>query len=118
MSQACIIERWQRVMTTLNGWCKTSCLRDATGLIIRNYYLKNHIYFCGITNQELDGTVAFKDSKNMFSFQEIDKRFLVFNPSLRIIFIIRLVELQEGESQLLKKEVDYCNDDVDLLCFF
>ena len=114
ISQGCQNEIWQRPMMTLHEWCKTSCLKDATGLIIRNYDLKNHVHFCGITNDEL---VAFKDSKNLFSFQESNKRILAFNPSLKVIFIIRLVELQEGESQLLKEEVDYCIDEVNLLCF-
>ena len=114
ISQGCQNEIWQRPMMTLHEWCKTSCLKDATGLIIRNYDLKNHVHFCGITNDEL---VAFKDSKNLFSFQESNKRILAFNPSLKVIFIIRLVELQDGESQLLKEEVDYCIDEVNLLCF-
>ena len=53
----------------------------------------------------------------MFSFLENDKRLLAFNPSLKIILIIRLVELGEGELQLVKKEVDHCIDEVNLLCF-
>ena len=53
----------------------------------------------------------------MFCFQENDKRIFAFNPSLKIILIIRLIELQEGYSQLLNKEVDYCIDKVNLLCF-
>ena len=118
ISQTCPIEIWQRAMSTLNDWCKkTSTSKDALGLIIRNYDLKNHIYFCGITNHELKETFALEDSKNMFNFQENDKRILAFNPSLKIIFVIRLVDLQEGDSQLLSKEVDYCNDEVNLLCF-
>ena len=116
-SQTSEDEIWQRVMSTLNAWCKTSSRKDATGLIIRNYDLKNHIDFCGITSHEVKNTLGFKDSENMFSFQENDERFLVFNPSLKIIFIIRLVETQKGESELLKKEVDYCIDEVNLLCF-
>ena len=110
-------EIWQRVMSTLNAWCKTSSRKDATGLIIRNYDLKNHIDFCGITGHEVKNTLGLKDSENMFSFQKNGERFLVFNPSLKIIFIIRLVEIQKGESKLLKKEVDYCIDEVNLLCF-
>ena len=118
ISQTCPIETWQRAMNTLNDWCKyTSSPEDATGLIIRNYDLENHMYFCGITNHELEEKLAFKDSNNMFSFQESDKRILVFNPSLKILFIIRLVELQEGESQVLNKEVDYCINEVNFLCF-
>ena len=48
---------------------------------------------------------------------ENDKRFLAFNPSLKIILIIRLVDLRNGELQLLKKEVDHCIDEVNILCF-
>ena len=107
----------QRVMCTLKDWCETSTRKDATGLIIGNYDLKNHLYFCGITNHEIKNTLGFKDSKTMFNFQENDKRFLVFNPSLKIIFVMRLVEMQKGESKLLRKEVDYCIDEVNLLCF-
>ena len=117
-SQTSEDEIWQRVVRTLNAWCKkTSSRKDATGLIIRNYDLKNHIDFCGITSHEVKNTIGFKDSENMFTFQENDERFLVFNPSLKIIFIIRLVEIQKGESKLLKKEVDYCIDEVNILCF-
>ena len=53
----------------------------------------------------------------MFSLPENDKRFFAFNPSLKIILIIRLAELQKGELQLVKKEVDHCIDEVNLLCF-
>ena len=116
-SQTCEAEKWHGVMSTLKVWCKASSLKDANGLIIRNYDLKNHAYFCGITNHEIEDTLAFKDTKNIFNFQESDRRILAFNPSLKIIFIIRLVELDKGESRLLQKEVDYCNDEVNLLCF-
>ena len=118
INQACPIEIWQKAMSTLNDWCKsTSSSEDAIGLVIRNYDLKNHIYFCGITNHELRDTLAFKNSKNMFNFQENGGRILAFNPSRKIILIIRLVELQQGDLQLLNKEVDYCIDEVNLLCF-
>ena len=107
----------QRVMRTLKNWCETSSTKDATGLIIGNYDLKNHLYFCRITTHEIKNTLGFKDSKTMFNFQENDKRFLVFNPSLKIIFVMRLVEMEKSESKVLKKEVDYCIDEVNLLCF-
>ena len=116
-SQTSENEIWQRVMSTLNVWCKTLSQKDATGLIIRNYDLKNHIDFCGITSHEVKNALGFKDSENIFSFQENDERFLVFNPSLKIIFIIRLVQIRKGESKLLKKEIDHCIDEVNLLCF-
>ena len=116
ISQTLEVKKYQRVMSTLNAWCKTSSLNDATGLIIRNYNLEDHIYFCGISKDEIRDTLAFEDSKNMFSFQNSDQRFLAFNPSLKIIFIIRLVDLVQGESELLRKEVGYCIDEVNLLC--
>ena len=115
-NQTSEVEIWQRVMSTLNAWCKTSGSEDATGLIIRNYNLKDHIYFCGITEDEIRDIPGFKDSKNMFSFQKSDERFLAFNTSLKIILIIRLVNLVEGESELLQNEVGYCIDEVNLLC--
>ena len=116
-NQICQVEIWPRVLHTLNDWCKISSPKDATGLIIRNYNLKDHLYFHGITKDEIKDTMGFNVSKNMFSFQENDKRFLAFNPSLKIILIIRLVELQKDELQFIKKEVDHCIDEVNLLCF-
>ena len=116
-SKTCQVEIWQRAMSTLNGWCKCSSPKDATGLIIRNYDLKNHLEFRGITKDEIKNIQGFKNSGNIFSFQESDIRFFVFNPSLKIILIIRLVELREGDLQLVKKEVDHCIDEVNLLCF-
>ena len=116
-SQICQVNIWQSVMSTLNAWCKVSSTKEATGLIIRNYDLKNHLYFTGITKYEVKDILAFKDFRNMFNFQESDQRCLVFNPSLKIILIIRLVELLEGELHLVKKEIDYCIDEVNLLCF-
>ena len=116
-SQICQLEKWQRLMITLNDWCKTSSSKDDTGLIIRNYDLRDHFYFCGITKDEVKDTLGFNNSANMFEFQESDTRFLVFNPSLKIIFVIRFIELQEGDSKLLKKEVDHCINEVNLLCF-
>ena len=115
--QVCQIETWERVMNTLNAWCKWLSPNDATGLIIRNYDIKNHFGFRQIKEDEIQEKLTFKNSKSMFSFQESDKRFLVFNPSLQVIIIIRLVELLEGELKLLKKEVDYCIDEVNFLCF-
>ena len=116
-SQICQAEIWQRLMITLNNWCRKSNPKDATGLIIRNYDLKDHLYFRGIEEDEIKDTLRFISSAKMFDFQESDTRFLVFNPSLKIILIIRLIELQEGDSKLLKKEVDHCINEVNILCF-
>ena len=116
-SQICQTEIWPRVLSTLNDWCKISSPKDATGLIIRNYDLKDHLFFRGITDDEIKYTMGSNISKNMFSFLENDKRFLAFNPSLKIILIIRLVELQKDDLQFVKKEIDHCIDEVNLLCF-
>ena len=43
------VEIWGRILRTLNDWSKTSSPKDATGLVIRNYDIKNHLYFRGIT---------------------------------------------------------------------
>ena len=82
------VEIWQRPMITLNNWCRESSPKDATGLIIRNYDLKGHLYFRGITKNEVKDILDFNSSANMFNFQKSDTRFLVFNPSLKIILII------------------------------
>ena len=116
-SQICQFEIWQRLMITLNDWCRIPSQKDPTGLIIRNYDLKDHLYFRRVTEDEIKYTLGFNNSANMFGFQESDTRFLVFNPSLKIILIIRLVELQKGKSKLLMKEVDHCIDEVNFLCF-
>ena len=115
--QICQTEIWPRVLRTLNDWCKISSPENATGLIIRNYDLEDHFRFLGITEDEIKYTLGFSNSKNMFSFQENDKRFVAFNPAQKAILIIRLVGLQKGELQLVKKEIDHCIDEVNLLCF-
>ena len=112
------VEKWETVMSILYDWCQSSSSKDdATGLIIRKYDLKDHLYFRGITDGEIKDTLGFNSSANIFDFQESDTRFLVFNPSLKIILIIRLVEIRKDDSKLLKKEIDYCIDEVNLVCF-
>ena len=51
--QVCQIETWERVMNTLNAWCKWLSPNDATGLIIRNYDIKNHFGFRQIKEDEI-----------------------------------------------------------------
>ena len=47
---------WQNVMSTLKKWCENSNsdngkqTDDATGIIIRNYDIKNHLDFCKVTD--------------------------------------------------------------------
>ena len=110
-------KKWARVMSILNKWCEISNSKDASGLIIRNYDFEDHLKFRKVTKDEIKAQLGFNNSANMFNFQDSDTRFLAFNPSLKIILIIRLIELQKGESKLLKKEVDYFIDEVNLLCF-
>ena len=126
-SQVCDGEKWKRVMRTLNSWCRasiskiptrTSSLKDDnSGLIIRNYDLRDHLNFRKVTKDEIKDTLGFNSSADMFQFQDSDERFLVFNPLLKLVLIIRLVELRKGDSKLLKKEIDYCIDELNLLCF-
>ena len=110
-------QKWARVMSILNKWCEISNSKDASGLIIQNYDFEDHLNFRKITKDEIKDQLGFNNSANMFDFQDSNTRFLVFNPSLKIILVIRLIELQKGESKLLKKEVDYFIDEVNLLCF-
>ena len=64
-------------------WCAISNsgeakndLGDATGLIIRNYDLKNHLNFCGITDDEIKALLTFKSFEKKFKTPEnIKKKF-------------------------------------------
>ena len=59
---------WEDIINTLQSWCANSNVGnkgDAAGLIIRNYDLKNHLNFCGITDDEI---------KNISSFQSFEKK--------------------------------------------
>ena len=59
---------WEDIIDTLQSWCANSNLGnkgDAAGLIIRNYDLKNHLNFCGITDDEI---------KNFSTFQNFEKK--------------------------------------------
>ena len=118
LSQIRKVEKWETVMSILNDWCQNSSSKDeATGLIIRKYDVKDHFDFRGITEDEIKDTLGLRSSANIFDFQKSDARLLVFNPSLKIILIIRLVEIRKGNSKLLKKEIDYCIDEVNLVSF-
>ena len=111
------VETWQRVMSTLNAWCISSSSKGAIGLIIRNYNLKGHFDFCGVKKYDIKNVLGLKSSEKMFNFQKSNERILAFNPSLKIILIVRLVESLDCDMQLLIKEVDYCIDEVNFLCF-
>ena len=113
---------WQNVMGTLKEWCKNSDSasveqkHDATGIIIRNYDLKDHLDFCGIADEAKKICLPFllKHSEGKFKFNENDQRFLVFNPSEKIILVIRMVNVQQkGE---IKNEAHLCIDEVNIVC--
>ena len=113
---------WQNVMGTLKEWCKNSDSasveqkHDATGIIIRNYDLKNHLDFCDIADEAKKICLPFllKHSEGKFKFNENDQRFLVFNPSEKIILVIRMVNVQQkGE---IKNEAHLCIDEVNIVC--
>ena len=112
---------WENIVNTLKHWCATPKLgngknnqKDATGLIIRNYNLKNHLNFCGITDDEIKAILTFKNVEEKLRAPE-NIQFLVFNPSEKIILMIRVVESKHHGQ--LKGEVFHCIDDVNLLSF-
>ena len=113
---------WQNVMSTLKKWCqisKSDSVKpkdDATGIIIRNYDLENHLHFCKVTDASKQSCLPFlfKYSEGKCKFNENHQRFLVFNPSEKIILVIRMVDArQSGE---LKNEALLCIDEVNIVC--
>ena len=101
---------WQNVVSTLKKWCENSNSDnvkqkdDTTGIIIRNYDLHSHLDFCKVTDDAKKNCLPFllKYSEGKFKLHENDQRFLVFNPSEKIILVIRMVEAQQVEE--LKNE--------------
>ena len=114
---------WGNVINTLIDWCASSNtgqakndVGDATGLIVRNYDLKSHLNFCGITNDEIKAFLickSFEKEKN--ETLENAEKILVFKPSEKIILIIRMVRSQHHGR--LRGEAFHCIDDVILLSF-
>ena len=115
---------WENVMRTLKKWCENSNSAsgkgnedDATGIIIRNYDLKDHLDFCKVTDNEKKDCLPllFNNFETIFKLHENDQRFLVFNPSEKIILVIRMVDAQQSGE--LKNETYLCIDEVNLVCF-
>ena len=109
---------WQNVMSTLKEWCQDSnsdnAKDDATGIIIRNYDLINHLDFCKVTDESKENCLPFLLKYSEGEFNENNQRFLVFNPSEKIILVIRMVNAQRrGE---LKNEAHLCIDEVNIVC--
>ena len=114
----------ENVMRTLKKWCENSNSAsgkgnedDATGIIIRNYDLKDHLDFCKVTDNEKKDCLPllFNNFETIFKLHENDQRFLVFNPSEKILLIIRMVDAQQSGE--LKNETYLCIDEVNLVCF-
>ena len=112
---------WENIINTLKHWCESSnsgsgknIQEDATGLIIRNYDLKNHLNFCGITDDEMKAILTFKNFEQKSRTPE-NTQFLVFNPSEKIVLVIRVVGSKHHGQ--LKGETFHCIDDVNLLSF-
>ena len=104
-------------MSTLKKWCEgVEPKDDATGIIIRNYDLENHLHFCKVTDASKQSCLpfVFKYSEGKCKFNENDHRFLVFNPSEKIILVIRMVDAQQSGE--LKNEALLCIDEVNILC--
>ena len=107
---------WEGIINILKNWCANSNQgnkRDATGLIIRNYDLKNHLNFCGITDDEIKSFSTFQSFEKKIETLENNQMFLVFNPSEKIILIIRMAGSKDHGQ--LKSEVYHCMDEVILL---
>ena len=99
-------------------WCANSnpgSREDATGLIIRNHDLQKHLQFCGMTDHEIKATLMFKSLGKKYKALKNTERFLVFNPSEKIILIIRMGGSKQHDQ--LKGEVCHCIDEVTLLSF-
>ena len=111
-------EPWQNVISTLKKWCQDSnsdnAKDDATGIIIRNYDLINHLDFCKVTDESKEKCLPFLLKHSEGKFNENNQRLFVFNPSEKIILVIRMVDAQQrGE---LKNEVHLCIDEVNIVC--
>ena len=113
---------WENAINTLTDWCTFSNtgqdkndVGDATGLIIRNYNLKNHLNFCEITNDEIKAFLTCKSFEKKDKTLENVEKILVFNPSEKIILTIRIVGSQHHGQ--LRGEVFHSIDDVILLSF-
>ena len=108
----------------MKNWCKRSHSAnatynkdDATGIIVRNYDLENHLKFCKVTDKEKEHCLRllFKDFGNKFKLHENDQRFLVFNPSEKVVLVIRMVDAKQ--SRELKNEAYLCIDEVNIVSF-
>ena len=112
-------KQWQSVMSTLKNWCNNlrHCEDDATGLIIRNYNLINHLKFCKIIDNEKEDylSLLFKNFERKFKLNKNNQRFLVFNPSEKVILVIRMVDIQQSEE--LKDETYLCIDEIKIVSF-
>ena len=58
--------------------------------------------------------ILLKYSEGKFKFNENGQRFLVFNPSEKIILVIRMVDAKQGGE--LKNEAHLCIDEVNIAC--
>ena len=99
-------------------WCGNSNSGnegDATGLIIRNYDLENHLNFCGIADDEIKASLIFKSLEKHFKALKNTQRFFVFNPSENIILIIQIARSKNYGQ--LRDQVYHCIDEVTLLSF-
>ena len=109
---------WEGVINTLKYWCENSNLGnkgDPTGLIIRNYDLKTHLNFAGIRDDDIKFFSIFQDFEKKIKTTENNQRFLVFNPSEKIILIIQMAgSKHQGQ---LKEGVYHCINEVILLSF-
>ena len=110
-------EMSEKAVTILKTWCKNSCLNNPLGLISRNYDLKSHLDFCGVSRKDVKKilNVKVKRFNKILEFLENSERLIVFNPSQNILLIIHLTKVEKGNE--LKNQVHGCIDEVNLWCF-
>ena len=106
---------WENILNILIGCCANSNSDNATGLIIRNYDLKNHLCFCGMTDDAIKGTLILIRYEIKFDTLENIQRFLVINPLEKIILIMRTH--QSKHQGQLRCDICHCINEVTLLTF-
>ena len=92
---------WSLPINTLKAWCESS--KSGHGLIAANYDIKEHLLFFGAAEHLLKKTL------NIDEFPEDIERLIVFNSSLKILFVIHMA------TDNLKEKINYCVSDVKLL---
>ena len=92
---------WSLPINTLKSWCESS--KSGLGLIVANYDIKEHLLFFGAAEHLLRKALYIDE------FPDDIERLIVFNPSLKILFVIHTA------TDNLKQKINHCVSDVKLL---